>query len=521
VKDRTAATRSFWWESPWSVLLLALLAAVPLLYPPLPPLLDLPSHMGRYRIQLEHDTWATFREYYRFTWAPIGNLGIDLLVYPLAPILGLETAVKLIVLAIPPLTVAGFLLTAREIHGRIPPTALFALPLAYNFPLYYGFVNFSLAMALAFLAFLLWLRLGRTGRLRTRAFVFVPLSLLLWLCHTFGWAFLGVLAFAAEFVRHEGSMRNWHKPGWRAALACLPLAPPAVGLIAWRLARVTEGSVTNGWFFWQVKAGYLLQLLRDRWYGFDVASAAVLALVALYALDSRKLSFDRILAHAAAILLVCYVAMPSRIFGAAFADMRLLPYLCAVTLLAIRPLPEAGARFAKTLALAGLAFLLVRTGGTTASFALYSREFQRELGALPHIREGSRVVAIIGSPCRAQWTMRRLDHISGIAIVRRRAFTNDQWDVPGAQLVMPHYPAAGPFEHDSSQIVRLSNCPGFGDSQTLDQKLREVPYGAFDYLWLVEPPKYDPSVVATLHPVWRNGTSVLYRIDHPQPAGAR
>ena len=76
---------------------------------------------------------------------------------------------KLIVLAIPPLTVAGFLWVAREVHHRLPPTALFALPFAYGHPFMFGFVNFALSMALAFLAFGLWLRLARLGRLRLRA----------------------------------------------------------------------------------------------------------------------------------------------------------------------------------------------------------------------------------------------------------------------------------------------------------------------------------------------------------------
>ena len=88
-------------------------------------------------------------------------------------------------------------------HGRIPATALFALPLAYCFPLQFGFVNFMLSMAIALPSFALWLRLGRLGKLRLRAAIFVPLSCALWVCHTFGWGVLGVLAFSAEMVREH------------------------------------------------------------------------------------------------------------------------------------------------------------------------------------------------------------------------------------------------------------------------------------------------------------------------------
>ena len=106
------------------------LSVVPLLYPAVPPLVDLFGHMGRYRVELDLESSPWLRQFYDFRWSAIGNLGVDLLIVPLSAVLGLELAVKLIVLAIPPMTVAGLLWVAREVHHRLPPTALFALPFA-------------------------------------------------------------------------------------------------------------------------------------------------------------------------------------------------------------------------------------------------------------------------------------------------------------------------------------------------------------------------------------------------------
>ena len=153
-----------WWESRPFVAAMILLAFVPLLYPPVPPLVDLLGHMGRYRVELDLANSPDLQRFYGFEWHLIGNLGVDLLIVPLAKVFGLELAVKLIVMSIPPLTVAGFLWVAREVHNRLPPTVLFALPFAFGHPFLFGFVNYSLAMAFAFLAFGLWLRLGRQGR---------------------------------------------------------------------------------------------------------------------------------------------------------------------------------------------------------------------------------------------------------------------------------------------------------------------------------------------------------------------
>jgi hypothetical protein len=52
---------------------------------------------------------------YDFKWALIGNLGVDLAVYPLARLIGLEPAVKLIIISIPMMTTAGMLWVAREV----------------------------------------------------------------------------------------------------------------------------------------------------------------------------------------------------------------------------------------------------------------------------------------------------------------------------------------------------------------------------------------------------------------------
>src|SRR5881275_2123960 len=203
-----------WWESRLCLAFVVVATMVPLLYPPIPPLVDLLGHMGRYRVELDLGHSQFLQRYYDYHWAAIGNLGVDLLIIPLGKLLGLEPAVKLIVLAIPPLTAAGMLWVAREVHGRIPPTAFFALPFIYGYPFLFGFVNFTLSVALAFLAFGLWLRLGRLERTALRSWLFVPISLVVFFAHTYGWGLLGLMCFSADAVRLHDQRRSW----WRAGI---------------------------------------------------------------------------------------------------------------------------------------------------------------------------------------------------------------------------------------------------------------------------------------------------------------
>src|SRR4030095_13068769 len=91
-----------WWEKPWFLAAIIFLASVPLLYPPIPPLVDLLGHMGRYRVELDLASSPELQRYFDFHWHLIGNLGVDILIVPLARVFGLELAVKLIALVIPP-----------------------------------------------------------------------------------------------------------------------------------------------------------------------------------------------------------------------------------------------------------------------------------------------------------------------------------------------------------------------------------------------------------------------------------
>lgn len=500
-----------WWQTRWFVAAMALVAAVPLLWPQIPPLVDLPGHMGRYRVQQSLHDVPWLADWFNFEWALIGNLGVDLLIVPLEPLLGLELATKLIVLAIPPLTAVGLLWIAREVHGRIPATALFALPLVYAYPFHFGFVNFAMAMALALNAFALWLRLARLGRIGLRAIVFVPIAFVIWITHTFGWGTLGVLAFSAELIRQRDGGRSWFTAPIWAGLHCLVLAPPALLMLAWRSGHVS--GQTTDWFNWRAKIMWLLMVVRDRWELFDMAYVALFYLVLLKGVRDPAIGYSRNLALSAVFLIAVYALLPRIVFGSAYADMRLAPYLFAIALIALRPKPGLSIRHAGVLAAIGLAVFLIRIGGTTASFYLYDRSYQKELAALDHVPVGARVVSFIGMPCRNVWFASRLHHLPAIGLVRKYTYTNDQWSMVGGQLLTTRYQIARGFSHDPSQIVTQERCRG-EFWRPVDRALTLLPRQAFDYVWLIDPPRYDPALTRGLEPVWRSGDSVLFRIDH-------
>jgi hypothetical protein len=342
----------------------------------------------------------------------------------------------------------------------------------------------------------------------------VPISCLIWVCHTFGWGLLGLLAFAGDTAdqrdRHGASRIEAF---WKGGVHCLPLALPFLLMIAWRSGGAVQGANAD-FFNWKVKGRWLLSILRERHEYWDKAGAVLL--MALPVIAALRIGFriTHAFALAAAFLILVFVLLPRIMFGSAYADMRLAPFMVAVALLGIVPRPWTARHLATPLALAGIAFFVARLAVTTHSFATIDRRWDAQLAAIEHIGPGQRVLVQAAIPCSRVWASDRMEHIGSLAMTRRDAFTNDQWAMPGAQLISVTYRAGTPFVEDPSQIMRpWPRCRGYRET-TLPETMANLPWRAFDYVWFIDLPRGRWPEDERLDPVWSGpGRGVLYRID--------
>jgi hypothetical protein len=491
------------------MLLLAMIAVVPLIIPDFPPLTDLPGHLGRYAVQIGRSSDPVLAGWFSFDRALIGNLGVDILMELLGPWLGVELAAKLIVIGIVAFSVTGIMAVQRAALGRIGPAALFALPLVYGFPFQFGFINYCLSMAIALHAFAVWIRLGQAGRFRFRAALFVPLSLIVWLAHIGGWGALGLMAFAAEVVRLRAAGRSILRVLPEAALHCLPLVLPVLVTIATRSSGAAGD--TMDWFHWITKFQWFAMALSDRWQRFDLYCVGIIAFLIAAAAILPAFRFNRTLGLATLLLFGAFLIIPRILIGSAYADMRLAPFIAMLALIAIDVRPGTSRWVGGTLMAAGLVFFLVRTASTTISFYGYGQEMRAELAALDHVPRHARIVALVGRKCYAQWQLERKTHLPSLAIVRRHAFTNDQFVMPGAQLIGVTHTAGMPFNTDPSQMVTDDHCIR-RDWMTYTKAPTLIPRNAFDYLWVIDAPEDSKADLRSFTPVWRHGRSALYRI---------
>jgi hypothetical protein len=505
----TAASRSApdLLDRRWVVPVLLLLAAVPLLGPDVPPLIDVPGHMARFRVMLGTDA-ALLDQWYAFDWKLIGYIGFDVMIALLAPIVGLEPAVKLMTIAIPVVATAGILFLSRAVHGRIQPSALFAIPIVYHMTFLYGFLNYAMAMALMLNAVALWIWLGKRGRPGLRAALFVPVSCGVWLFHVMGWMTLGLAVFAAEWTIRRERGEPLVRGTWLAGLSCIPLCLPMLAFLGWAPAGDETGS--DFWASLYIKPIWPVTMLRDRWPVLDLASIAILLLVFYAGWRSPVLRYARPLVAVAAAFFALFIAMP---FLEAYADARIVPYAAIVALVAIGPAaPDSPTH--RGLFYAGALFLVVRLASATASIAIESADWDRRLVAVDQIPRGSRVAAFSTFPCLHAWRMKRTGHIAGMATVRRASFVNDQYDLGPSALLKVRDRGLGKFSGDPSQIVANRPCKLDPDYPTLERSLAAFPRDKFDYVWLIDP-VLRPGMTNGLKPVWTDGRDLLLKIEGP------
>lgn len=499
---------SSWWETRRAVAAAAVASTIPLWFVTLPPLIDLLGHMGRYHIQLNLAHSAALQANWAFRWSLIGNLGSDLLMEPLGRLFGVERGAVVLSGLILILAISGMARLARAAHGTLPATAWAAFPFAMSYPWQYGLVNYWLGVACALHAAAFFYRPhpvstdGRVRPWRVDSLLLGISAVLLWIVHIYGWGIFCVLIWA-----QRGDYRSL-RACTVGLLKLTPLGAPLLLMLALRYG--THGSAeTLGWYALQYKLLALTWTLRDQIQWFDIACLGLSIVLILVGIMSRRFETHPALGCAALTLLVALFVMPYQLFGSAYADARLWPVVIIIAVLALRPVPGASRWLAPALALTAAVVFAVRLAVTTIGFQTYNRDFARHLQALDRLPIGAHVVVFVEFPKDVPWRRPRFEHMDGIAIVRREVFTNSQWEVPGAQLLIPLGARGTRFNADPSQYIM-----GSGDLRgRLQMRLNAFPRDRFDFVWLIG---FRPETLPRypgLMPLFADDRTILYRIQ--------
>ena len=497
-----------WWSRTTTMLIFMVMSTIPLWVTRIPPLNDFLGHMARYHVALEIDHNPLLARNWDYHWTVISNLGVDLLIMPIARLIGLEPAAWIIAASLPPLMIWGIYRAAKAIYGSVPVTVLATLPFVLAYPYQYGFVNYWLATALAFHAFAFWVKLDT--RPAIRAAVFIPISFAIWICHIYGWAILGVLVGGYELSRVIGS---WKKPGVRpmtlAVARTWPLLTVVIAMIMFR--SNSEGAETYGWLDIILKVRVVILTLRDQNKILDIVTLIAAVFLIYFGMRDKRPTMDPRFGVPALLFAGAILILPFELLGCGFAGGRLYPLLFITAILSVRLAPDrvdVRIRDAIPIVFAGL--FALRIVASTLGNVEYEAANQRHLKALDYIPRGASVAILVRQPCKTDWRLARLEHVGSMAILRRDAFINSQWDVPGGQLLRATRAVGTDFNTDPSQFVADPACPR-DLRPMLARKINAIPRQFFDYLWVFD---FDPKTLPPANfwtPVYQDENTILYR----------
>jgi hypothetical protein len=501
----------------WRVsLALAFAFAVPFLFVEIPPLGDIPGHIGAFAMQVAPPGSPLSRDF-AFEWKLTLNMASQLAMEVLYRPLGVFAATWLLSALSPVITVIGMIAVSRRLNPVAPASMPWSMLFIYNVAFLMGFLNFTLSAGLALCAFAAWISLD--GRKGIRAAFFLLIVPALTIAHAQGGAFL---------VLWISSWELWRVAGWRPGRWSIRLAgemgsrlwPLGAAVVPVLLSASGPGPTTFPVFR---KFGEILATVHDQNAILDI-STVIAALVVLAFGLFRGARYSNASAGPVIATAALFLVAPGRLSGTDFVDLRIAPYvlLLALALLDWRKIEP---RIQRWVMLVGVLLLTARLCVTAASFVTYQRDYDAELVALEKVRPNSRVMNLSFIDCDlAGWRSPRTEHLANLATPLRNAWTNAHWALPNIHMLQIRF-QPGDYARDPSHLVRPDRCVDYGipfekrARHGLAETMQHIPLQGVDYLWLIGLQLPKEARDDRLVRIWGNGRSELYEVRRRSGSG--
>ena len=371
-----------------AIVVFALLAAasfLPVLLTPIPAMVDYPNHLARMYILSQNGT-PDANPYYEVAWALYPNLAMDLLVPQIARLVSVENATRLFLLLSQFLIVGGALALERVVKGRLHLAGFVALMFLYCLPFTWGFVNFEFGLGVT-----LW---GIAGYLMVaeRAWPLRFVVNAVFVAALFAAHFFSLGIYGATLGLYELWRARDRKLSYRdAALRLVVLAVPALALFG--VMKLTAGSIGSEGSAWHFEFKPLWPFRIMNGYNLTVSAATALALVASLFLAARRgvLKLEPAGIWLAIGFGLLYLAIPSRLLGTSFADLRMIP-AAALILPAFCSLSLPSRRWTMAALAAVSAITLANLTVVYAVWLPYRADYASIIASFHKIDRGSKVL---------------------------------------------------------------------------------------------------------------------------------
>ena len=376
---------------------IALFLVLPLAVTDLPPLLDYPNHLARAFILHLGGSDAAIARMYKIEWHIIPNLGLDIALPFLMQWLPIYIAGKVILAAVLLVPFFGVIYYHRTVFGRLHVWPGCVCLIGYNALFLLGFINFLLALGLAFFVVAQWLRLNVT-RPRLAIAATACGLVAVFFCHLTGVILAALLMGGLEIEAAEKLARVrvvLLKHLARRSMALFVTFLPVLAL--YLMAPFSAEHTAMEWSSVLRKMVWLFQPFMNYSLTLDFLSAYIVLAIILFGCWRRAWSIQRHVAYTAAILLVLYFVSPFAAKGGAWVDARFAIMLGFVLFAGVKPKSD-HIVFGRIAASALLGLFLVRTGVVASVWSHHAIEIADLREVLAPVKPNERVLVVRVTP---------------------------------------------------------------------------------------------------------------------------
>lgn len=400
----------------WPVLLLHAVVVAALAWPiahvAFPLLTDYPNHLARLYILDALPGSPELQRYYLVKPGLYPYQAMNLVVQPLAPLIGLERAGRVFVALALVLPYLGTLALARALDGRLTVWPMLAALYCYNYDFAFGFLTYTFTIGVALAVLAGWV-VTAAWRPLPRLALFTLATAAILLCHVLVVGFYGLMLVGWELGR----------PGFRLRQlgpALLPFVPAALLLLL-----VPGADLGPRETIWGSLPDHLVALLAPVSFSktpWETGLFLLTGLALVAGLLGRQLALDLRLRWSLAALGLLSLAMPYALAGVQLMGYR-LPVLFALLLVAACR-PRAGPRLSWGFAALAALVLAARLADVDRRLQAADRQVAAFRSAARMIPVGARIMPamIAEDPGRMPlWPINYLQ-LEALLVIDRQVF---------------------------------------------------------------------------------------------------
>lgn len=403
------------WTGP-TLLICAVLLALPPWIAPMPAMPDYPAHLASFWLLSGGAKLPVVAQYYGVRWAFLPNLAAEALVPLLAQFTGLPMGTALFLSVTVMLWVLGAGAAHWALYRRIGVAPLFASFFAYNANFMWGFFNYCFGTGLALIAFAAWIATSRRRKL-WHVTIFAVATLAIYFCHLFA-AVLLLLLIACYEITGIGWPIAVRAILRRAALVAATAVPAALAYLLLR-PRGDGGSLTFN----------LLDRVMDKLgaavqFNFDQPAWVLLGgLAALLAMGfwKKKIALHPRMWLVCAVFALAAIFAPEWAMGGWGVDLRLPAVLGALAFASVEF--QFGPRMTAALVVAALAVIIWNTATLSGNWLYYDKRFAEFRNTIKMLAPGSKIVTVLDGDAIGLASDQPYWHMAEYAIMDRQAFT--------------------------------------------------------------------------------------------------